>query len=47
METRRAQETWDDVGERNFARCLERVAQYVDMPSAAVAIEVLRRAGEL
>lgn len=37
----------DDMGERNFARCIERVAQYVEMPSTLVAVHVLQRAGEL
>jgi len=46
-ETRNAQEQWDDLGERNFARCLERLAQYSEVPSTIVAQEVLKRAGEL
>jgi hypothetical protein len=46
-ETRQQQESWDDLGERNFARCLERLAQYSEIPSAIVASDVLRRAGEL
>ncbi|HLK15804.1 MAG TPA: hypothetical protein VKT78_13455 [Fimbriimonadaceae bacterium] len=46
-EVRRGQETWDELGERNFARCLERLAQYAEIPSAIVAGDVLRRAGEL
>ena len=46
-EARQSQETWDDMGERNFARCLERVAQYVEMPSTFVALQVLQKAGEL
>ena len=46
-ETRRSQESWDELGERNFARCLERLAQYAEIPSAIVAGDVLRRAGEL
>ncbi|MHB8635631.1 MAG: hypothetical protein ACYC96_04065 [Fimbriimonadaceae bacterium] len=46
-ETRRGQESWDELGERNFARCLERLAQYAEIPSAIVAGDVLQRAGEL
>lgn len=46
-EARRDQTTWDDLGERNFARCLERLAQYSDVPSTIVASLVLQKAGEL
>ena len=46
-EARKGQTEFDDLGERNFARCLERVAQYTEIPSAIVAKEVLSRAGEL
>ncbi|RYG49738.1 hypothetical protein EON79_00325 [bacterium] len=46
-EARRNQETFDEAGERNFARCLERVSQYSEVPSPIVAVEVLRRVGEL
>ncbi|MEA2551989.1 MAG: hypothetical protein QOJ65_165 [Fimbriimonadaceae bacterium] len=46
-ETRKSQETWDELGERNFARCIERIAQYVDLPSTMVAMQVLQRSGEL
>lgn len=31
----------DDIAERNFARCLERIAQYTELPSAYVALKVL------
>ncbi|CAN5382718.1 hypothetical protein BH11ARM2_BH11ARM2_03530 [soil metagenome] len=44
---RRSQENYDDAGERNFARCLERISQYTEVPSAMVAVEVLKRSGEL
>ena len=47
VEARKTQDQFDDLGERNFARCLERVAQYTDLPSVLVAKEVLSRAGEL
>lgn len=46
-ETRKSQNNWDDLGERNFARCIERISQYSDVPSTLVAIQVLQRAGEL
>lgn len=44
---RREQGEYDEPGERSFARCIERVAQYSDVPSALIAAEVLKRAGEL
>ena len=34
----------DDLAERNFARCIERVAQYSDVPSVIVATRVLEQA---
>jgi hypothetical protein len=46
-EARRGQTVYDDLGERNFARCLERLAQYSEVPSVLVARAVLERAGEL
>lgn len=46
-ETRKGQTNWDELGERNFARCLERISQYSDVPSTIVAIQVLQKAGEL
>jgi hypothetical protein len=46
-EARRRQATYDEAGERNFARCLERLAQYAEMPSTWIARIVLERAGEL
>jgi hypothetical protein len=46
-EARRSQTTYDELGERNFARCLERLAQYSELPSTLVASQVLQRAGEL
>ncbi len=33
----------DDLNERNFARCIERVAQYTEIPSAMVAYDLLHR----
>jgi hypothetical protein len=47
VEARKNQDQFDDQQERNFARCIERLAQYSEMPSAIVAREVLQRAGEL
>ncbi len=46
-EARRNQENHDDLAERNFARCIERVAQYTELPSALVAHYTLKAAGEL
>lgn len=46
-ETRKEQTNYDDMGERNFARCIERLAQYTEIPSAIVAMRVLQRSGEL
>ena len=37
----------DDLAERTFARCLERVAQYSEVPSTVVAQRVLQAVGEL
>lgn len=36
----------DDLAERNFARCIERIAQYCEIPSAIVAARVLEKAFE-
>lgn len=33
----------DDLAERNYARCLERIAQYTELPSAFVALKVLEK----
>ena len=46
-EARRNQTDYDEPGERNFARCIERVSQYADVPSAIVAARILEKAGEL
>lgn len=40
-------ESFDELGERNFARCIERLAQYSEVPSTIVAADVLRKSGEL
>lgn len=34
----------DDMAERNFARCIERISQYCEIPSALVATKVLEKA---
>ncbi len=44
---RQEQENYDDLAERNFARCIERVAQYCDVGSTLVATEILKRSGEI
>ncbi len=36
----------DDMSERNFARCIERIAQYCEIPSTIVATKVLEKAFE-
>ncbi len=46
-EARRNQESHDELAERNFARCIERVAQYSEVASTLVAHYVLHAAGEL
>ncbi|AIE86229.1 hypothetical protein [Fimbriimonas ginsengisoli] len=46
-DTRKGMTNFDDMAERTFARCLERVAQYCEIPSPIVAMYVLQRAGEL
>ncbi len=47
VEARRNQESHDELAERNFARCIERVATYTELPSALVAHYALKAAGEL
>jgi hypothetical protein len=46
-DARQNQANYDEAGERKFARCLERLAQYSELPSALVATQVLKKAGEL
>jgi hypothetical protein len=46
-EARQSMSSFDESGERNFARCIERIAQYSEVPSCIVGVEVLKRAGEL
>ena len=38
--------TDDDLSERNYARGLERVSQYTELPSVLVALKVLEAMGE-
>lgn len=46
-EARQTRTDWDEMGERNFARCIERLAQYSDVPSTIVASMILQKSGEL
>ena len=46
-EARKGMSNFDDAAERSFARCIERVAQYVEMPTTLVALDILRRTGEV
>lgn len=34
----------DELAERNYARCLERIAQYAELPSTFVAMKVMEKA---
>lgn len=47
VESRKNQPNQDELSERNFARCIERVAQYSEVPSTIVATHVLEKLGEL
>jgi transketolase len=40
VEARRSMPLSDDLAERNYARCLERVSQYSEIPSVLVALAV-------
>jgi len=46
VEARRSQTHHDELSERNYARCLERVSQYSEVPSVLVALAVMDRTGE-
>ncbi|HZH97462.1 MAG TPA: hypothetical protein VEX38_00705 [Fimbriimonadaceae bacterium] len=46
-DARKNQQSRDELNERNFARCIERLSQYSEVPSTIVATLVLKRAGEL
>lgn len=41
----KAQPNRDEVNERNFGRCIERIAQYTEVPSTLIASMILERAG--
>lgn len=47
VEARRENSQNDELSERNFARCLERLSQYSEIPSAIVAMHVLQKLGEI
>ncbi|MCW5936503.1 MAG: hypothetical protein KIT11_04260 [Fimbriimonadaceae bacterium] len=36
----------DDLAERNFARCIERISQYAEIPSTLVAVKVMEKSFE-
>lgn len=46
-EARRTYPEMDDLAERNYARCLERISQYTELPSVYVAMMVMAKTGEL
>ncbi|MFQ3588416.1 MAG: hypothetical protein SNJ74_10105 [Fimbriimonadaceae bacterium] len=46
-EARQSHSGRDDLSERNFARCIERVAQYTEIPSGMIAVAVLQQTGEI
>jgi len=46
-QSRKEQTSRDELGERNFARCIERLAQYSELPSTLVALAVLQASGEV
>ena len=46
-EARQSMNQYDDAAERSFARCIERVAQYSEVPSSIVGMHVLQLAGEI
>ncbi|MCW5946572.1 MAG: hypothetical protein KIT74_06030 [Fimbriimonadales bacterium] len=37
----------DEFGERNLARCLERISQYCEVPPPLIALRVLEKAGQI
>ena len=43
-EALKAQPIADEINERNFGRCIERISQYSDVPSTLVAVMVLEKA---
>jgi len=47
VEARKRNIDVDDLGERNFARCIERLSQYSDVPSTLVAVRIAEEVGHL
>lgn len=45
VEARKTMSIADDLAERNYARCLERVSQYSEVPSVLVALAVAEKMG--
>ncbi len=37
----------DEFGERNLARCLERISQYSEVPAPWIALRILEKAGQI
>lgn len=46
VEARKNQAHHDELSERNFARCIERVSQFSEVPSVLVALDVMGKTGE-
>lgn len=42
VEAKKAFGQLDELGERNYARCIDRVSQYTEMPSVIVALDILK-----
>jgi hypothetical protein len=45
VEARKTMPISDDLAERNYARCLERISQYSEVPSVLVALAVAEKVG--
>lgn len=45
VEARKTMPINDDLAERNYARCLERISQYSEVPSVLVALAVAEKVG--
>lgn len=46
-DARKNQPVQDELGQRNFGRCIERLAQYSEVPSTIVALHVMEKTGEV
>ncbi len=46
VQARKSQNHHDELSERNFARCIERVSQFSEVPSVLVALDVMSMTGE-